>query len=537
MSFYDFYNVQMLQAMQQFYATSDLSSQQLLLGPQQLFTSNNTITPNELYLQNSDLYLESESNNEAVALQAPETSTPVVIHTSANEEIIPEAQPIYRGEKEMSKRGTNFVLLYDIPNSPLCYIFSHHRKIKQGGTIIYRCRGCQQQNDCYTSVQVQDDVFESDPCMLSHNCIPLDRYCDKANRHGYQACQTMRKDKKAYKTTPYRHFSETAHAILTDDTWRTLEEREKVLGKFHGRSYEQRRRTFAKAANAHKRTVDPSNIPEDLRNVPGGEVFLQLQTDDLHIYFSRKVVELARDHGLHALIGDGVHKLNPVTIPNRMDKGQLYVVHGAIQGGIEVPLLYAVTRFKTVGTYKIVFESLREVLGEYKERFVVDFEKAAIRAARETFPETDVQGCAFHLAQAWNRASVNLGLRKFIRGPKAVRGMWCKWGMQDYRTTNAAEAFHSKLRGMLSKRINPPFEELLECLHSINSLALGMLKHVQENARASRALRKKDQERRDKINNAMDEFKEMLRLDDDLEIDVINNYCRKMSQFVTEKTI
>ncbi|CAJ0590230.1 unnamed protein product [Cylicocyclus nassatus] len=145
MSFYDFYNVQMLQAMQQFYATSDLNSQQTLLGPQQLFTSNNTNTPNELYLQNSDLYVEnSESNNEAVALQAPG------------------------------------------------------------------------------------------------------------------------------------------------------------------------------AANAHKRTVDPNNIPEDLR-------------------------------------------------------------------------------------------------------------------------------------------------------------MWCKWGMQDYETTNAAETFHNKLCGMLSKRINPPFEELLECLHSINSLALEML--------------------------------------------------------------
>ncbi|CAJ0609923.1 unnamed protein product [Cylicocyclus nassatus] len=65
---------------------------------------------------------------------------------------------------------------------------------------------------------------------------------------------------------------------------------------------------------------------------------------------------MARDHGLYALIGDGVRKLNPVTIPNRIDKGQLYVVHAAIQGGIEVPLLYAVTRFETVGTYKMVLK-------------------------------------------------------------------------------------------------------------------------------------------------------------------------------------
>ncbi|CAJ0609922.1 unnamed protein product [Cylicocyclus nassatus] len=115
--------------------------------------------------------------------------------------------------------------------------------------------------------------------------------------------------------------------------------------------------------------------------------------------------------------------------------------------------------------------------------------------------------------------------------------MWCKWDIQDFRTTNTAEAFHSKLRGMLSRRINPPFEELLEFIHSINSLALGMLMHVKENVRALKLLRRKDQERRVKIDQAMNEFKELHFSNDSLDNNIIKNYCRKMSQFVSEKTI
>ncbi|VDK56060.1 unnamed protein product, partial [Cylicostephanus goldi] len=164
-----------------------------------------------------------------------------------------------------------------------------------------------------------------------------------------------------------------------------IEDRRKALGKFHGKGCEQRRKTFPKASNAQKRTVDLSNVPEDLSHVPGGDLFLQLQTDDLHLYFYTDIVEKARDDGMYALIGDGVHNLNPVTIPNRMDKGQLYVLHAAIQGVIEVPILYAVTRYKTVETYKRIFEKLCETPGDCNDRFILDFEKAAIRAAKERF--------------------------------------------------------------------------------------------------------------------------------------------------------
>ncbi|KIH60659.1 hypothetical protein ANCDUO_09079 [Ancylostoma duodenale] len=61
------------------------------------------------------------------------------------------------------------------------------------------------------------------------------------------------------------------------------------------------------------------------------------------------------ENGLSALIDVGVHKLNLVSTPNRMDKGQLHAINGVIRGGIEVPLLYAVTRYKTLTTYRTIF--------------------------------------------------------------------------------------------------------------------------------------------------------------------------------------
>ncbi|KIH62096.1 hypothetical protein ANCDUO_07623 [Ancylostoma duodenale] len=133
----------------------------------------------------------------------------------------------------------------------------------------------------------------------------------------------------------------------------------------------------------------------------------------------RGEMEMARDNGLSALVGDGTHKLNPITIPDRMDKEQLYTVHAVVRGGVEIPILYAITRHKNIVTYRTIFRRLRKIIGERPGlRIVLDFKKAAIRAAREAFEGASVEGCAFHLAQAWNRMSKELGLRRFVRGPK-----------------------------------------------------------------------------------------------------------------------
>ncbi|KAL6729865.1 hypothetical protein Aduo_000879 [Ancylostoma duodenale] len=123
------------------------------------------------------------------------------------------------------------------------------------------------------------------------------------------------------------------------------------------------------------------SIPEDLSQLPDRENFFQLQTSDIHIYYSEEVIAMARDNGLSALIADGIYKLNPITTPDRMNKGQLYCVQAVVRGGVE------------------------------------------------------------------------------------YKGMWSKWDVNIFRTIHAAGAFYSKLRGVLSRRNNPPYDEMLECLH------------------------------------------------------------------------
>ncbi|EYB87888.1 hypothetical protein Y032_0255g313 [Ancylostoma ceylanicum] len=69
-------------------------------------------------------------------------------------------------------------------------------------------------------VEVTGDVFHTDPCLLPHNCAPLDRYGDKADRVTYQKGQNMRKDKTAHRIPPRRRHADTEQSILTMD-WRT----------------------------------------------------------------------------------------------------------------------------------------------------------------------------------------------------------------------------------------------------------------------------------------------------------------------------
>ncbi|KAL6735472.1 hypothetical protein Aduo_005910 [Ancylostoma duodenale] len=185
-----------------------------------------------------------------------------------------------------STNGVYPVLVYDIPGSERCYVFQRYKKTARRDSLIYRCSGCGHKNQKLTSVLVTDDIFHKDPCRLNHNCIPLDRYKNKAERVIYESCQEIKQDKKSRRTPTQRHYSATAKKIL-NMPWRTEEERQKVLEKFSRNSYEDRRRSFARASSAHRRKVGMENVLEDLHKLPWGEDFLQLQTRNMHIYYSK----------------------------------------------------------------------------------------------------------------------------------------------------------------------------------------------------------------------------------------------------------
>ncbi|EYC34187.1 hypothetical protein Y032_0001g295 [Ancylostoma ceylanicum] len=92
---------------------------------------------------------------------------------------------------------------------------------------------------------------------------------------------------------------------------------------------------------------------------------------------SEEVVAMALDNGLSALIGDGIHKLNPITIPDRIDAKGSYKLS---TGGVEIPILYAITQHKNITTYRTIFGRLREIISEHpRPGIVLDFEKMRSR--------------------------------------------------------------------------------------------------------------------------------------------------------------
>ncbi|KAK6040098.1 hypothetical protein COOONC_22397 [Cooperia oncophora] len=278
-------------------------------------------------------------------------------------------------------------------------------------------------------------------------------------------------------------------------------------------------------------------IPPEYRILRDGSVFLHHHEPGFHIYYSVATIQYdnllhmqrACDNQLHSIVADGMHSLHPKSLGYQ---AQLYCVHGVCDRGVEIPLLYCITAKKTERVYLKIFEELRtHIVGDAPRRVVLDFEKAAISAARKTFPRARVEGCAFHLAQAWNRKRNELELKQYIqggerderivqwhglpsgsstaasptlRGPPVpndhiaykrcgdfisylrttwmdgpFKGLWCKWKLTELRTTNLAEAFHRRL-GLLINGDHPPLNALIEALRKLNYEAGAALRRLQE---------------------------------------------------------
>ncbi|KAK6035787.1 hypothetical protein COOONC_26708 [Cooperia oncophora] len=273
------------------------------------------------------------------------------------------------------------------------------------------------------------------------------------------------------------------------------------------------------------------------------------------VYFdllSNLEIQMALENGLYAIVADGVHSLHPKSLGYH---AQLYCVHGVCSREVDLPLMFCITEKKTRRVYKKIFEHLKANLrGETPRRIVLDFEKAAIHAAKMVFPTASVECCAFHLAQAWSRKRNALTLKKYIQGPERdvrfvnderllnyfsvvatimstdilsitgivflpqgllrdvralhnppvpsdhsayadcqefldylrtiwidgpFKGLWCKWGLEELRTTNLAEAFHRRIQ-VIASVDHPPLSILIDILKKLNYEAKAALTRLKE---------------------------------------------------------
>ncbi|KAL6729787.1 hypothetical protein Aduo_000811 [Ancylostoma duodenale] len=201
---------------------------------------------------------------------------------------------------------------------------------------------------------------------------------------------------------------------------------------------------------------------------------------------------------------------------------------------------------------KIIDTHLCTQLGRHgvpdcRPRIILDFEKAAIKAARKVLPRSTVEGCVFHLGQAWTRHRNSLGLTAYTQDEKIPQWLnggksptetamefidymrdtwltgpfkdsWCKFGIHTLRTTNTAEAYHRKLKDLF-KCAHPPLATLIKALRGIDLQAQCMLKR-----------------RRERVEKCMRRFNVRYQTRGATN-GGIERYCKKMSRFVACKAI
>ena len=103
---------------------------------------------------------------------------------------------------------------------------------------------------------------------------------------------------------------------------------------------------------------------------------------------------------------DGTFKICP------MQFYQLYTIRIQI-GGFFPPCLYALLPNKTEQTYSKLLKAISFVyVNAQPSRILLDFQRAAVNAFTSAFPESSINGCYFHLCQAFFRKVNELGLKK-----------------------------------------------------------------------------------------------------------------------------
>ncbi|KAK6020165.1 hypothetical protein OSTOST_14186 [Ostertagia ostertagi] len=312
--------------------------------------------------------------------------------------------------------------------------------------------------------------------------------------------------------------------------------------------------------------VSMAEVPDLYSRFPDGTSFLHHISEDLHIYYSVEVIERACAAGLRALVADGVYDLQPDATQK---SGQLYVLHGVTGNGVDVSLLYAITTRKTEDIYERIFSAIREAMtppAHQDLRIVLDFEKAAVLAARKIFTNASVEGCAFHLARAWARKRNAHGLRQYIHGTqrcsniekwwKTIKGLIFLPSQLHRRVpalfqppvTQRHAAYHKCLLfleylrarwqlGIVLGVKHPPMAHLIVNLQRAVSEAKGKLANVELRVTDGKQLKKKDLLRRRRVLKEMKRFKSiMVKNRGFLRTVTINTYCRRMSRYVTEKT-
>lgn len=105
------------------------------------------------------------------------------------------------------------------------------------------------------------------------------------------------------------------------------------------------------------------------------------------------------------LFGDGTFDKAPTMFY------QLYTLHAKV-GNSYPPCVYILLQTKNEATYLQMFQIVKGLVPSMApQKILLDFEKACMNAAGQTFPEAEIKGCYFHLCQSLIRKVNAVGLK------------------------------------------------------------------------------------------------------------------------------
>ena len=136
-----------------------------------------------------------------------------------------------------------------------------------------------------------------------------------------------------------------------------------------------------------------------------GETFLRYEAEDMAVFAANCDLQVLRDSP--HWFADGTFKVSP------RDYTQQYTIH-AFYDGVTYPCVYALLTGKSELHYTRLLDILEPLFPSppAPETILTDFEKAAMNAFSNRFPEAAINGCFFHLGQSVWRKIQTLGLQE-----------------------------------------------------------------------------------------------------------------------------
>ena len=153
------------------------------------------------------------------------------------------------------------------------------------------------------------------------------------------------------------------------------------------------------------------DVPSEYSNTLDGLPFLVV---DESVAGSGRLLGVLSPTGLSMIknCGGSLYCDGTFEIAQNTQFAQVWVVTIKIEGKSSLPAGFFLVPSKEKKVYTVIFEKLKEILGDtVVDTFHLDFEPGTLAACRNVFPDADIQGCNVHWKRCHRRRLDDLGLK------------------------------------------------------------------------------------------------------------------------------